>query len=117
MRNLADIGAPQLHHTLEHSDTRRLTKCLEESAIERLDGSVNCAGSVKDSISHATDYMCMLMHASTLCNETVPKHCTFWKAYSLGSEMSVPGRTGEVGQMPNITVRPPSAIDNFLDLY
>ncbi|MNP33332.1 hypothetical protein D3C76_1265660 [compost metagenome] len=107
-----------MHHTLEHSDTRRLAKCLEESAIERLDGGVNCAGSVKDSISHATDYMCMLMHASILCNDTPsPRQCAFWKAYSLGSKMSVPGCTGEVGQMPNITVRPPSTIDHILDLY
>lgn len=31
--------------------------------------------------------------------------------------MSVSGCPGEVGQMPDITVRPPSSVNNLLDLY
>ena len=36
---------------------------------------------------------------------------------TLLSEMSISSRAGEVGQLPNITVRPPRAINHILDLY
>jgi hypothetical protein len=60
--DLRYVGAPQLHHSLEHCNPGRLAKRFEKAAFQGRNGGVNGTRAVESRGGHAANNTCICMH-------------------------------------------------------